>query len=617
MRNRLGKLPVRDAALAACAFLLLRLIVLLCSGAIYIDSLEEVFTGNLAADTLNGGRTLPLREYMIGPSDGGSLLMSMAAIPAFRLFGASFFTLKLMPVLLGALTVALLYCVVTAFSGRGYAVVACALFAFPSSNYIYWQVRANMRHQSLLLVSLALLLVLRMQCADTVRRKNRWALLGGVVAALSVYCIASNVLAAALITPLCVHAWHHDRFRAKAMRWLCAVAVFIPVALYLLPHTDYFLHYLPPPRRSALALPPVHTRLAVCLGPAGLASFKPWHGVPEGLALIGYLAALAAYLHCVTRIFTRRCVPRAYLDIFVVAYPVLYLSLLCCSGLTDGLAIPYDWWSTRWLVPLLGIFVLSEALLVGDLVGSRRRITRAAGWCTFATLLFYGAASLYSALFPVKPGYGFEQAGYFLQETGARVTEATLQDSSQFAAAMERIDRKPAGSVRIDLARGAAWLACLYRVTDHTMQATDPRKFGPYVRMVEERVPPNLRQLFKEELGSFVLWHSGFDVDGACRQLGAGLAERDAEPAYLGIARVLPARSKDPALLRALLARIPARDGSRLAFAMGQYFACEPGEETARNVAAVAAGLRWGSSFLAGAARPYGTRMSWSPISLH
>ncbi len=84
---------------------------------------EESYRWFAAHEILNGA-TWPLLDYQADHYQGGSLVVILLALPIFKLAGESILTLKLVAILLSAMTMAMLYALARKFFGRTAALLA-------------------------------------------------------------------------------------------------------------------------------------------------------------------------------------------------------------------------------------------------------------------------------------------------------------------------------------------------------------------------------------------------------------------------------------------------------------------------------------------------------------
>lgn len=604
-------------------FISLRTVVLLISQKIYIRNMdvEELFLGNLAMDILNGGPILPLGQYWISFVHGGAFIVSLTAIPIFYLIGTSYLCLKLSALIWPTLTFVLLYLFFDLYLDKRAALISCLLYILPAANNIYYYSWAMVHHEYLLTGILAMFFAFtKIRTAQDKGRKNSWIVVLGLIMGFSVFFWPSNFIAAAGIIILCLWDWKRDTIGT-----VCSKAGLLTggLSIGLLPilfHWGDFLDTIL--RINASMQRPISDimeRAWILLGPSLYASYMPWvkNGIP--LQWVAYLIGLAAYAWIWFTLLSNRKAYNKTLLIFIAIYPLAYILILSRSkqAIADGSPLyPYNAYHLRYLSPLMGVLLLAKCLMIHSFVTSNRKIRQTIGLAILFALIVFGAYSLYSVLEPADIGYGIERPGYFTQEIGCRITEMNWDsDLHKFNMLLEQVAMKPDRVMKNDIIRGAAWLTCLYRITDNNFSTVDHGKFPVYIDIVENHVPDNLQRIFKEEIGAFVLWHSDYNLKVSVDRLRKGLSSKDAEISFIGLARVLPAHIKDPLQLKEAISEIPTPDKKALAYAMGQYFSTlKDQDNTIRKISQV---IDQKESFLVGCKDTFSTRPFWSPYRCH
>jgi len=626
------------------AFVSLRLVILLWSGKIYQQDVEELFIGNFAVDVLTGGPLLHLRSYLYYCYHFTGLLSSFLAVPLYRCFGDSFFCLKLTALAWSTATLILLYLAVRCYVDGKTALIACMLYSLPSENALFHSLWAQLIHFTFPCTLAMLLCYYKFRTAPDAAGARRWALFFGCMIGFSLFLWPSNAIAALiLIAYFAWHLWHSRRTSPGALIDYMLTGIFLGL-LPILPQAREIARFLfQRSYESHQSLPEMMRRIYRLCGPTLSAHYLPWG---EGISLwpmTAYAAGLASYFWFLWAALRKRTFAYGALAAVIIAYPLVYIPLFAGSGLTyiPGPQRPlYDYFHVRYAYPITNILILSQAVMIGTLIASRGIFRRAAGAVLLLFLAGFGMYSTYVMLVPMAPGSGLRQPGCFVQELGCRIAEDYLDDFPAFTALLGRVDAKGDRVVRNDIARGAAWLACLNTITGVKFAQDDPKKFPIYEDIVAHHVPPRLQNLFREEIGSFIFWHSKFDLPSCLDKISRGLTAEDADASFIGVARMLPAWTTDPGKLNEALNAIPLRDKNRLAYAMGQYFSDDPRRDA--SIAAIAdclalkessltrandffapiTGRRRGrtplrDSFLAGCREPYGTRMYWPPIQCH
>ncbi|TDJ76032.1 MAG: hypothetical protein E2O39_03490 [Planctomycetota bacterium] len=95
---------------------------------------EELMRGTAAQEFLDGP-LLPFMDYQVNGFSGGSLVVSVLAVPLFATFGAKLFVLRLVTLLFGALGVASVFLVLDRWVSRRAAWVGGLLLAIPPPGY--------------------------------------------------------------------------------------------------------------------------------------------------------------------------------------------------------------------------------------------------------------------------------------------------------------------------------------------------------------------------------------------------------------------------------------------------------------------------------------------------
>lgn len=603
-------------------FVATRIVLLLVSQKVYINDVEELFRGNLAVDIISGGRLLPFDQYIqtFSYPHGASICVSSITVALFYLLGSSFTSLKLGALTIATLTALLLFLVAQRLVNKKTALVAFLLYLFPAAIVDYQQLWAHINHHILFACTLAMLLFFRGVLYPQKGRELRGIAVLGVVMGFSVFCWGSNCIAAVIIASFCAYEWRTHAIRALMTRiGILSVGCLLGAMplLYRGRHIVGFMSSSYPGTRIDFHRFIHRAYIVVC--PALLQAFKVWKQSNIPWHWFAYAAAVAAYAWILYTLVSRRKITGLYLRLFLACYPVLYISFIALSGFTDAYgfkktAAPSPF-GLRYVCPLISIFIPAGAIMICDLIAHKSMVLKMAGRAILIFWILFGLQSYYSIVSDPRIGYGLRQPGYFAQEIGCRITEQSLDDWSRFTPLMERVLAKKETTLRNDIARGAAWLTCLYRITDNEFHVSNPEKFRVYIRIVEKHVPVGLQLLFKEEIGSFVFWHTNYDVKLSLDKLAQGLGASDAELSYIGMARVLPMWTTEPSKLEDAIYAIPLKDKNRLAYAMGQYFSAMPDQEA--SVYNIAGNISEREPFINGSRDPFGTRMYWPPIHCH
>ncbi|MCX6340297.1 MAG: hypothetical protein NTX71_10355 [Candidatus Aureabacteria bacterium] len=587
-----------------------------------MDDVEELIVGNLAADILTGGKILPLRQYFAhGWFWAGQSATAFMTIAAYYVLGSSYLSLKLSFLVLQLITFVLLFVVMDRYISRKAATLACLLYLFPSATFIYYQLWVNSFHQCIITFVVAILLIWR-NAQISVHRTSQmlWVVLLGYLMGLSTLFWGSNFIVAGIVAMFCLWEWRRGGasriIKNSALLLLGFIIGYIPV----LSRFSQALAQL-----SAVGYDPGRTisqivrRSLILAGPTLSAVYEPW--VPCNMLLhqFAYAAGIIAYIWVLFRLVVDNEKGRSAMHLFVAIYPPIYVLIVALSALNDAYGFKESLnpcpFGLRYSNPLIAISVIAESIMICDFTGYRNIVAKTLGILILVVLMCFGLFSLYSILVPVEKGYGAKQPGYFAQEIGCCITEQYLDDWSRFTPLMERVLAKKETTLRNDIARGAAWLTCLYRITDDNFHISNPKKFQAYINIAQKHVPAGLQQLFKEEIGAFVFCHTNYNLKLSLDKLAQGLSEKDAELSYIGLARMLPAWTTDPSKLEEAIHTIPLKNKNHLAYAIGQYFSALPDQE--RTVRSIADKITERESFLAGSRDPFGTRMYWPPIHCH
>ncbi|OGL49482.1 MAG: hypothetical protein A3C43_03025 [Candidatus Schekmanbacteria bacterium RIFCSPHIGHO2_02_FULL_38_11] len=95
---------------------------------------EELYNGTIAMEILQG-LNLPLLDYQYTPHNGGTIVVGVLAAVFFKLFGNSYFSLKLVALLFS--TLSLIFCLIllNLYFSRRTAIIAGLFFLFSPSTY--------------------------------------------------------------------------------------------------------------------------------------------------------------------------------------------------------------------------------------------------------------------------------------------------------------------------------------------------------------------------------------------------------------------------------------------------------------------------------------------------
>lgn len=160
---------------------------------------EEVMRGNAALDFQNG-RLLPLLDYQTNHFSGGSLVVSILAVPLFLVFGPVFPVLRLVSLCFSIPLVALMFVLVDRWKGRRAAWTATLLIAFAPPGYQFLNCTVYGTHLEGNLVTLALVF-LYLAWRERVRPSWRATFVLGLASGFAVWfgygqCVVLSVLIA-------------------------------------------------------------------------------------------------------------------------------------------------------------------------------------------------------------------------------------------------------------------------------------------------------------------------------------------------------------------------------------------------------------------------------------
>ena len=183
----------------ACAtYLALRARILFANfDAVAIPNYEVALMGNIArlATSSDGSAGPGLAEYY--DNCGGHLVTGLLAIPGYALFGASYLSLKLVVLLLGLGTLALLWHIADRQFGRGAAQVAVFLFALTPPTLVKFSLLAQGNHfENLFFQLLAWALFLRAQAQAASPRR---LFVFGLAAGFSIFFYFGAILLVAIL----------------------------------------------------------------------------------------------------------------------------------------------------------------------------------------------------------------------------------------------------------------------------------------------------------------------------------------------------------------------------------------------------------------------------------
>ncbi|MBL7196984.1 MAG: glycosyltransferase family 39 protein [Candidatus Omnitrophica bacterium] len=114
---------------------------------------EEGVRGIFAKHILDGTRTQSIFDYF-QPYQGGSIIVSILAVPFFWLFGVSIFSLRLVPLCFSVGILILLFLFMDKFFNRKAAILASILYIFSPISYTQYSMYCIGNHHSILLFNI-------------------------------------------------------------------------------------------------------------------------------------------------------------------------------------------------------------------------------------------------------------------------------------------------------------------------------------------------------------------------------------------------------------------------------------------------------------------------------
>jgi predicted membrane-bound mannosyltransferase len=224
-------------------FLLLFLIVFTVGFAIRIARFPDLPPGfnqdeaNSATETYSLIKTgkdkwgNPYPAYFPSWGSGQSVLMAYLSIPVVKVFGLSIFSARLVPVVLGILTLPLFFLCLLPF-GRYAALLGMLILSVVPWHFMMsrWALECNLLPFFMLLGCGTLSYAL-------VTQKKKWILLSLIPFALSLYCYGTTIIVLSLFLVIVV-SMHYKLFVQELKAWLMSLALFILMAF---PFTLFFL----------------------------------------------------------------------------------------------------------------------------------------------------------------------------------------------------------------------------------------------------------------------------------------------------------------------------------------------------------------------------------------
>jgi 4-amino-4-deoxy-L-arabinose transferase-like glycosyltransferase len=319
---------------------------------------EELYTGT-AAEAIRTGVPLPLAAYRFMPYASGSLLLSLAVVPVYALFGPHYLAFKLIPLFVTVVGGLFWFLAARRWLGRRAALLFGGLYIFAPAVLARTALIAKGDHpEAMALIGAVLYLATRAAAAidaPDARRAARWAAAAGLLTGLGVYVTYSSVPVLAGIGLVAL-----ARTRLRPRRVWAAFAVGLGVGLlpwlaFVLTTSGGALLVYGRAPGAGIATVEIWSRTRHLIGSGFMAGYDLPNGALRTLAALAWLAAVIA--GWVTLIRARRG-----------PFALVALAALTgtCAHLAAFLLVAPDA-SSRYLIPcypLLLIAVVAWALPV-------------------------------------------------------------------------------------------------------------------------------------------------------------------------------------------------------------------------------------------------------------
>jgi 4-amino-4-deoxy-L-arabinose transferase-like glycosyltransferase len=161
----------------------------------YLDSSlywEESYRW-ISALELMDGPTQPLLDYQADHYQGGSLVMTLLALPLLRIFGKNMIAMKLTAILFSSAMLCMIYVLARRVFGRPTALIAALAYLTGPPLVAYWGVVVMGSHNESVLFSLLQFLVLFELLSGNRRTPAAWALFGLVSGVGLWFCYTSGL----------------------------------------------------------------------------------------------------------------------------------------------------------------------------------------------------------------------------------------------------------------------------------------------------------------------------------------------------------------------------------------------------------------------------------------
>ena len=388
----------------ASVFIIFRLSILFTSLDLIYDS-EELYRGAIAKELITG-RILPLFDYLYTDYEGGSLIMGMAALPFFQLFGESYFSLKLVTFIISLLLFTLWYFLLLKYFGKACALCFSAIAIFPAPGLLKISLTSWGNHfESLLFTTAALSLLL----AAYEKEKNRsgFSLIiffAGLIIGAGIffsYSIAPQL--AALFFSLLVikfNEWRDWKFLKKSLLPLLSGALvgFLPGIYFNLTHDfagfrikgksisqllaessgstssierlkDFFINIIPSsPCYSSNSIIDIHS-------PQLLTAFLYFISI---LILAAIALKLLKEKKIESRVNDKLSAPGAVIALFLIFYIAFFALTYSLTSFQIGNGYK-DYFGFRYMAPIMYVFSIAMAISASSLIANRLKWKKWAG----------------------------------------------------------------------------------------------------------------------------------------------------------------------------------------------------------------------------------------------
>ncbi len=405
---------------------------------------EELYRGSIAREFLEGPH-LKFWDYPADHYDGGSLWMGLLTVPIFAIFGASLFTLKLVPLLLAVLTLFLSLIVIQKIAGNSASLYACSLWALAPPTCIKLSLVNIGSHPESPLFLVWILLALSLNLKNN--PKPNYFLYTGFAWGLAYSFSPINLIAIVAASLTLVFY----RTRIPLRFFLGLLLGLIPWLIYNVHHNWCGLKFL---SDSFLPTSPIHIQTAlfslikklgiilICMVPssAGFQSMLRWS--PQHLSmiyfLIIYFLTVGFYLQYFWNSFQRAEGPSKTLTFFVL-YPMIYLLAYGVSQYRVFTHPQSHFFAYTYLTPLIFSLIMSAGVFLSKIKWGR---------FVLSALMLVSLGGHIPYLFREKLFQGLRYSGTNDFELGAAIRRLQPQDSLATGRAYAEIKLYPASRRR-------------------------------------------------------------------------------------------------------------------------------------------------------------------------